>query len=83
MAEIPIDSVSFYNRCCGRWARRHDTRKEDGDEVRRSYRRPKTKVDVGKLLDAYRECGSVGGAARVVWCKPGTAHDRLREAGVL
>ena len=45
--------------------------------------RPRVRVSVKKLLDAYRDCRSVRGAAQVVNCNPGTAWHRLKDTGIL
>ena len=45
--------------------------------------RPRVKVPVDKLSDAYRRYHSVRAAAASVGCAPATAWDRLKDAGVL
>lgn len=54
-----------------------------GTRSGRPIGRPWAKVPVEKLCDAYRRYRSVRAAARTVGCKPATAWDRLKDAGVL
>ena len=54
-----------------------------GTRSGRPIGRPWAKVPVEKLCDAYRRYRSVRAAATAVGCNPGTAWDRLKDAGVL
>ena len=48
--------------------------KKQGTKSGKAIGRPKVKVDVEKLSDAFRKCGSVRGAAREVGCTRGRVH---------
>ena len=45
--------------------------------------RPRARVNVQKLLNAYKRCRSIRGAAQTVGCTSGTAFRRLRDDGIL
>jgi len=60
-----------------------DRVKATGTKSGKPIGRPIVEVDVVKLYDAYRQTNNVRAAARVVGCKPATAWDRLKNAGLL
>lgn len=47
------------------------------------FGRKRANVPVKKIINAYRESGSIRAAARAVGCNPGIAYHRLKEAGLL
>lgn len=49
----------------------------------RAIGRPRVRVGVQKILDAYARLGSVRAVARELGISPGVAYARLREAGAL
>ena len=60
-----------------------DRVKATGTKSGKPIGRPIVEVDVVKLCDAYRQTNNVRAAARVAGCKPATAWDRLKNAGLL
>ena len=60
-----------------------DRVKAHGTKSGKPIGRPIVEIDVVKLYDAFRQENNVRAAARAAGCKPATAWDRLKKAGLL
>ena len=73
------NALEALRECC----RLHSLKMSVSDKPSGTKGRPRRQIPVQKLYDAFRRTNSVRAAARELGVPPGTAWDRLYEAGLV